>query len=105
MQKYTTKIKNFYFSLIGHFIQLQIDKTITELIKYIPSSINYIMIMYKYVIFDIECLDHINHKMEWHEKWMFDENMYSHDNSDHINDVRVIVFNIWNMVICDAKVV
>jgi hypothetical protein len=62
------------------------------------------MIMYKYVVLDIECLDHTNHKMEWHEKWIFYENMYLHDNSDHINDVKVIVFNIWNMVICDDKV-
>ncbi len=57
--------------------------------------------MYKYVILDIKCLDHTNLKMEWHEKSIFDENMYLHDNSDHINDVKVIVFNIWNMVICD----
>jgi hypothetical protein len=61
------------------------------------------MTMYKYVIFDIECLDHINHKMEWHEKRIFDENMYLPDKSLHINDVRVIVFNIWNIVICDDK--
>jgi hypothetical protein len=42
--------------------------------------------------------------MEWHEKWIFDENMYLHDTSDHINDVKIFVFNIWNMVICDDKV-
>jgi hypothetical protein len=62
------------------------------------------MIMYKYVILDMECLDHINHKMEWHEKWIFDENMYLHYNSDHLNDVIRSVFNIWNMVICDVEV-
>jgi len=51
----------------------------------------------------MECLDHINHKMEWHEKWIFDENIYLHYNSDHLNDVIRSVFNIWNMVICDDE--
>jgi hypothetical protein len=62
------------------------------------------MIMYKYVILDIECLDHINHKMEWHEKWIFDENMYLHDTSEHNKYVNVNVFNIWNIVICDVNI-
>jgi hypothetical protein len=39
------KNKEVLFSLIGYFIQLQIDTTKSELIKYVPSSINCIMIM------------------------------------------------------------